>query len=79
MRNALEAMSGYRIWRMMPKGVKKGRAHDDEVLLIGHLLRLLSAQTSEDSTVSPLPEGFEVSELSASPAQREGEGHASQG
>lgn len=72
-RKALEEISGYRIWRTMLRGVEKGRAHYDEVFLIDHLLRLLSEQTPEDSMVSALPEGCEVSELSASPAQ--GEAH----
>jgi len=70
-RNALEEMSGYRLWRLMLKGVEKGQAHYDEAFLIEHLLCLLSEQISEDSAVSALPEGLDVSELSASPAQGE--------
>ena len=70
-RKALEEISGYRIWRLMLKGVEKGRAHYDEAFLIEHVLRLLSERTPDNSEISPLPEGCDVSELSASPVEGE--------
>jgi len=70
-RKALEEISGYRIWRLLLNGVEQGRAHYDEVFLIEHLLRLLTEQMSDTSPGSLLPEGCEVSELQASPAEGE--------
>ena len=67
-REALSEISGYRVWRRLLKDVEKGRAHYEEPLLIEHLLRLLSEQTPDTSEVPALPEGVDVSELSASAA-----------
>ena len=70
-REALNEISGYRVWRRLLKDVEKGRAHYEEPFLIEHLLRLLSEQTPDTSEVPPLAEGIDMSELSASAAQGE--------
>ena len=68
-RKALDEISGYRIWRLLLQDVEKGRAHYEEAFLIEHVLRLLAERIPDDeSTISILPEGCDVSELKASPA-----------
>ncbi len=54
--------------------MEKGRAHYEEPFLIEHLLRLPSEQTKDTSEVSGLPEGGDVSELSARAAVGEAPG-----
>jgi len=70
-REALHEVSGYRVWRRLLNDVKKGRAQYEESFLIEYLLGVLSERTPDSSEVSSLPEGFDVSELTASAAQGE--------
>ena len=50
-REALSQIGGYKVWREMLKGLKKGQAHYEEGYLLKHVLELLSEQAE---AVEPL-------------------------
>jgi len=76
-REALEHVSGYRVWRKMREWLKKGSAHYDEDFFIEHLLNLLSEGCNDASgdasgdvpEIAGLPQNKDVSEMKGSEAR----------
>jgi len=68
-REALEQVSGYRVWRKMREWLKKGSAHYDEDFLIERLLKLLSQACDEVPEITGTAQDNDVSEMTGTEAQ----------
>jgi transposase-like protein len=67
-REALSQIGGYKVWRVMLKGLEKGKAHYKEAYLLERLFSLLEDQAEAVEPVSMLAEGLDVSEMQGSEA-----------
>jgi transposase-like protein len=67
-REALSQIGGYKVWRVMLKGLEKGKAHYKEEYLLERLFSLLEDQAEAVEPVSILAGGLDVSQMQGSEA-----------